>query len=476
MSSLPLSRIRPCTVYKPPSPTFSLVFKPPSPASIPSSQPPLTAPSDIEQIPLARRRTSLYVHNSRNKPSATMPRARGTPIGSLTPPISSGSNTPAGTDNQAGPNATPAKRETDTTSDDPQSSNKSRLEGRAEREWCHDHLTYPAAKEIKIAKEDLAEDLDSFAEYDSGKASQAPQDSAPGSSSQSQDGAPVTSPSKASTLPSGNKASDGQPMWDFICDAWPYAYGDRSLNDMFARALTLQLIDGKGAYCSLETTLGRMGFALADIAHVRHTFEIAFFTMLALELLRSGFTCLSRCRKYTTASQMRIYDVLKANAVIRKWMDPHPGFYDGLLKVTARRAWNTRGIDERFAERTTADGDITEDLARDLYLRHVAANRHSCFVDIAINAVMQQLWNKTNSTWLQNKKQALAYTWWQWDELREHCGKELMLWPGKDEAGDRYWLPKYEEGMSGTAEELVAMGKDYASVVHERWFELKCSS
>ncbi|SJX64961.1 uncharacterized protein SRS1_15787 [Sporisorium reilianum f. sp. reilianum] len=369
--------------------------------------------------------------------------ALGRAIGPRPRPVSSGTSAPAGTntDSQGGPNAPPAHQAADATSDDPQSSKKSRLEGRAEREWCHDRLTYPAAKEIKIAKEDLAD--------------------------QSQDGAPVTSPSKASTLPSGNKASDGQPMWDFIRDAWPYAYGDRSLNDMFARALTLQLIDGKGAYCSLETTLGRMGFALADIAHVRHTFEIAFFTMLALELLRSGFTCLSRCRKYTTASQMRIYDVLKANAVIRKWMDPHPGFYDGLLKVTARRAWNTRGIDERFAERTTADGDITEDLARDLYLRHVAANRHSCFVDIAINAVMQQLWNK-----LQNKKQALAYTWWQWDELREYCGKELMLWPGKDEAGDRYWLPKYEEGMSGTAEELVAIGKDYASVVHERWFEL----
>lgn len=255
---------------------------------------------------------------------------------------------------------------------------------------------------------------------------------------------------------------------------WPYGYGNRAINDMFERALTLQRSVGKGLYCSLETTLPRMRFAWADNEHVSHIFEIVFHTMLALELLRSDFTNLSRSRKYTIASQMRIYDVLKSNAVIRRWMEPHPGFFDDLVESKAIRATKVaRLAGQHFAQHMFADPTISWDSAEQLFLRQMAVKRHSSFVDIAIDAVMQQLWNKANSTWLQNKKQANADAASQCDKTREHCSRHLLFWTGEHRIDNKLWLPKYEDGMSGTAEGLVAIGKDYASVVHERWIEPK---
>lgn len=281
------------------------------------------------------------------------------------------------------------------------------------------------------------------------------------------------------TLFRDHAPSDGQPLWQFLQDMWPYGYPDRTISDIFARALTLNTDPKKNnaGYCTVESTIRRLGFARADVVHVRLTFEVAFKTMLALELHSSGHTCLPRNRRHLVfRSQAQIWDVLKSNLVIRAWMEPPASFYDDLHEVTAHGvAEGITEVADRCAERSASSGPrLTGGAATIVYLRRVAAQKHSDFVDLGIDAVMQQLWQAAGATWLQSSKQKHATTKSQWEELRTRCFKDTIILSDDDPQEDEgLWLPSYKDGMSGSAQDLIEIAKDYTAILHERRIELQ---
>lgn len=296
------------------------------------------------------------------------------------------------------------------------------------------------------------------------------------SSDQSHDRVPVASTGTAPTSPPGKAPSDGQPLWDFLRDKWPYSYSDAAIKDIFEGALTLSRfgpeVQAFRRMCSLETTLQRMGFGRADIGHVRLTFEIAFNTMLALELHRSGHSGLPRSLAHMARSMARVYDVLRTNKVIRRWMDPHPEFYHDLLKLTDQTfSKDVSEIAVLFAKRTSTDENISLESAKKLYLCHIAAQMHSSFVDTAIDAVMQQLWQYASEVRVRTSTRT------QWEELRTRCRARAMIRLDRDmlQTVDGFCLPKYQDGMSNTAENLVATAANYAALMYERWFVLQAA-
>lgn len=142
------------------------------------------------------------------------------------------------------------------------------------------------------------------------------------------------------------------------------------------------------------------------------TFELGFKTMLALELHRSRRRCLSRNRKSTVGSQQRIYDVLKSNPVIKKWLEPMVEYYNALQDATAKAADNgLTQVAVRYVQLNfPADGEVLPDSATVLYLCKVAKNIHQYYVGLAVDSIMQQFWQAATSTWLASNKQANATT------------------------------------------------------------------
>jgi hypothetical protein len=274
----------------------------------------------------------------------------------------------------------------------------------------------------------------------------------------------------------------GEPLWRFLQERWPYGYPDRALDDIFQRALTLNRTSAKtkGNYCPIETTIRRAGFAKADLTHVMLTFELAFKTLLALELHRSGHRCLSRNRKSTIHSQGRIHDVLKCNPVIKKWLDPTVEYYDALRDATANTADN--GLTEvaiRYVQLNfAADGEVSPDSAKVLYLRKVARNFHHHYVNLAVDSIMQQFWQAATSTWLASNKQANATTRSQWEDLRNRCYRDTALLDDPDEpqTDDGIWLPLYADGMARDEASLLQTSISYGCELHERRAELQAAS
>jgi hypothetical protein len=274
---------------------------------------------------------------------------------------------------------------------------------------------------------------------------------------------------------------DGEPLWRFLQERWPYGYPDRAIDDIFQRALTLNRTSAKtGNYCPVETTIRRAGFAKADLTHVMFTFELGFKTMLALELHRYGHRCLlSRNRKSTVRSQQRIYDVLKSNPVIRKWLKPTVEHYDALRDAIASAADN--GLTEvaiRFVQLNfPGDDGISPGSATALYLRRVARDVHHHYVDLAVDSIMQQFWQAATSTWLASNKQAHATTRSQWEDLRSRCYRDraLLSDAGEPLTEDGIWLPRYADGMAGDESTLLQAGITYGCEVHERRAELQAA-
>lgn len=278
--------------------------------------------------------------------------------------------------------------------------------------------------------------------------------------------------------------TDGQPIWSFIRENWPYGYPDRAINDIFQRALTLNVqTDTRNAgkkkvnYCSIEATLRRLGFRLKDLVHVRLTFEVAFLVMLAVELRRSGFGTISRNHKHASVSQARIHDVLKTNPVIRAWMHPAANFFNDIYEVTSHGfAYGFSDVAVEFAKQLFPDAqDIPTERAKILYLRQIAKEKHTAFVEIAIDAVMQQFWQRAGSTWLSRPKQLFATTKSQWEDLRTRCAKKHLLLIDDNDAQheERFWLPRFEVGMASAPERLVDVGKEYGASLNECRMQLQ---
>ncbi|GAC95965.1 centrin-binding protein Sfi1, putative [Pseudozyma hubeiensis SY62] len=279
--------------------------------------------------------------------------------------------------------------------------------------------------------------------------------------------------------------TDGQPLWSFICENWPYGSPDRAINDIFQRALTLKVQKDTSKagkkdevnYCLIETTLRRLGFRLKDLVHVMLTFKVAFLVMLAVNLRRSGFGTISRNYKHTSVSSARIHGVLKTNPVIRAWMEPSAGLYNDLYEATSHAfAEGITDVAVEFAkQRFPGATNLPPGSAKLFYLRQLAKERHTAFVEIAIDAVMQQFWEKAFSTWLSSSKQSLATTKSQWEDLRTRCVKQHLPLIEDDDAQheEGFWLPRFEVGMASAPESLIDAGQDYGADLNECRMQLQ---
>jgi hypothetical protein len=178
-------------------------------------------------------------------------------------------------------------------------------------------------------------------------------------------------------------------------------------------------------------------------------------------------------------SQQRIYDVLKSNPVIRKWLKPTVEHYDALRDAIASAADN--GLTEvaiRFVQLNfPGDDGISPGSATALYLRRVARDVHHHYVDLAVDSIMQQFWQAATSTWLASNKQAHATTRSQWEDLRSRCYRDraLLSDAGEPLTEDGIWLPRYADGMAGDESTLLQAGITYGCEVHERRAELQAA-
>lgn len=134
-------------------------------------------------------------------------------------------------------------------------------------------------------------------------------------------------------------AKEGEPIWEFLRDKWPYGIIDRAKNDIFNCGLTLdpKKANGKG-YCCAEETIHRLGFSKADQAHVSATFHLAYQAFCALELIRNGEGCLSRTFAHTNWKHLDLaLTVLQQNALIKQWLDPPRHYIHSLYDIVRKR-------------------------------------------------------------------------------------------------------------------------------------------
>lgn len=130
-------------------------------------------------------------------------------------------------------------------------------------------------------------------------------------------------------------------MWDFLRNKWPYGYIHiNGYLDIILTECLLAPTNKREKTYSFDTMLLRMGVCKKDLSHVRATFELAFYTCLAVEVRAHG-SAPTHFEYYRCAAREAIDAVLEANPVIHKWLHPPTEFCISLRDITKVRSGNS---------------------------------------------------------------------------------------------------------------------------------------